>query len=105
MPAHAAHPELPDTAEQVLVRTKRVSCDGVGGALGHPRVYLEMGEDNKVECPPACTRARADIKARSSPANEAGKAGVGRAGDPSLLSPRESPRAPSRNRRLRAVAD
>ena len=22
----------------------RVACDGVGGALGHPRVLLEMGE-------------------------------------------------------------
>ncbi len=28
-----------------------VSCDGGGGALGHPRVYLNMGQDNFVECP------------------------------------------------------
>jgi hypothetical protein len=27
-----------------------VACDGVGGALGHPRVYLEMGEADFVEC-------------------------------------------------------
>ena len=26
-------------------------CDGGGGALGHPRVYLEMGQDDFVECP------------------------------------------------------
>jgi len=32
------------------VRTRRVSCDGVGGALGHPRVWLEMGEADFVEC-------------------------------------------------------
>jgi uncharacterized Zn-finger protein len=51
MPAHAAHPERADAPEQVTVRTKRVSCDGVGGALGHPRVYMEMGEENFVECP------------------------------------------------------
>ncbi len=38
-------------AEIVTVRTKRISCDGVGGALGHPRVYLEMGEGAFVECP------------------------------------------------------
>jgi uncharacterized Zn-finger protein len=38
-------------AERVLVRTRRVACDGVGGALGHPRVYLEMGESDFVECP------------------------------------------------------
>ncbi len=29
---------------------RRVSCDGGGGALGHPRVYLEMGEAKQVEC-------------------------------------------------------
>ena len=34
-----------------MVRTRRIACDGVGGALGHPRVYLEMGEEPFVECP------------------------------------------------------
>lgn len=29
----------------------RVCCDGDGGALGHPRVYLEMGDESWVECP------------------------------------------------------
>src|SRR4051794_30674573 len=37
--------------ERVTVRTKRVACDGVGGALGHPRVWMEMGESGFVECP------------------------------------------------------
>jgi uncharacterized Zn-finger protein len=37
--------------EVVVVRTRRIACDGVGGALGHPRVYLEMGEEPFVECP------------------------------------------------------
>jgi uncharacterized Zn-finger protein len=36
--------------EIITVRSKRVACDGVGGALGHPRVYLEMGEADFVEC-------------------------------------------------------
>src|ERR1700733_16272391 len=36
--------------EVVMVRTRRVACDGVGGALGHPRVYLEMGDEPFVEC-------------------------------------------------------
>jgi len=40
----------PPPPEIIVVHTKRVSCDGVGGALGHPRVFLEMGEDNYVEC-------------------------------------------------------
>jgi uncharacterized Zn-finger protein len=40
-----------DEPETVLVRSHRVACDGVGGALGHPRVYLEMGAEHSVECP------------------------------------------------------
>jgi uncharacterized Zn-finger protein len=36
--------------EIVEVETTRVMCDGSGGALGHPRVYLEMGDENFVEC-------------------------------------------------------
>ena len=28
----------------LTVRSRRVACDGVGGALGHPRVWLEMGD-------------------------------------------------------------
>ncbi len=36
--------------EVITVRSKRVACDGVGGALGHPRVWLEMGEADFVEC-------------------------------------------------------
>jgi uncharacterized Zn-finger protein len=39
-----------DPPEIIAVRTRRVSCDGVGGALGHPRVWLEMGEAEFVEC-------------------------------------------------------
>ena len=38
-------------AEEVIVSARRVACDGVGGALGHPRVWLEMGEAAFVECP------------------------------------------------------
>ena len=29
----------------------RVACDGGGGVLGHPKVYLEMGDQTYVECP------------------------------------------------------
>jgi uncharacterized Zn-finger protein len=36
--------------ETIEVETTRVMCDGGGGALGHPRVYLEMGDENFVEC-------------------------------------------------------
>ena len=36
--------------EIVEADSTRVMCDGGGGALGHPRVYLEMGEATFVEC-------------------------------------------------------
>ncbi len=36
--------------EIIAVQSRRVACDGVGGALGHPRVWLEMGEADFVEC-------------------------------------------------------
>jgi uncharacterized Zn-finger protein len=48
-PDASAAPD-PATPEIVLVRSRRVACDGVGGALGHPRVWLEMGEADFVEC-------------------------------------------------------
>lgn len=37
--------------EIIRVHEHRVACDGGGGALGHPRVFLEMGPDNKATCP------------------------------------------------------
>jgi uncharacterized Zn-finger protein len=40
-----------DAPETVEVNDTRVACDGDGGTLGHPRVYLEMGDDTFVECP------------------------------------------------------
>jgi len=40
--------EVPETIE---VDNTRVACDGGGGSLGHPRVYLEMGDEHYVECP------------------------------------------------------
>ena len=38
--------------ETKIVETYRVACDGGEGALGHPRVYLQIPEDvGFVECP------------------------------------------------------
>ena len=37
--------------ETIEVEDTRVSCEGIGGTLGHPRVYLEMGDESFVECP------------------------------------------------------
>ncbi len=40
-----------DAPETVVVTSHRVACEGVGGALGHPRVWLEMGGAGFVDCP------------------------------------------------------
>jgi uncharacterized Zn-finger protein len=40
--------EPPETLE---VESRTVACDGGEGPLGHPRVYLNMGGKNSVECP------------------------------------------------------
>jgi len=37
------------TYETIEVDTTHVACDG-GGALGHPKVYLEMGLESQVRC-------------------------------------------------------
>ncbi len=36
--------------EVLFVETKRVMCDGGGGALGHPRVFYDIGSDGFVDC-------------------------------------------------------
>ena len=36
--------------EIIEVDQKRVACDGGGGALGHPRVWLHLGEKNQIAC-------------------------------------------------------
>jgi uncharacterized Zn-finger protein len=33
------------------VETAEVACDGGGGPLGHPRIYLNMGDKRHVDCP------------------------------------------------------
>lgn len=43
-------PQSPDGGDVVIVSSRRVSCNGDGGALGHPKVYLDMGADNTVRC-------------------------------------------------------
>ena len=41
--------------ETVYVTTSVVSCNGSGGALGHPLVYLNLSADGEIECP-YCSR-------------------------------------------------
>ena len=51
-----------------MVSTKRVACDGGGGALGHPLVYMDMGDENFVECG-YCDRSFV-LSAHPAPENE-----------------------------------
>lgn len=46
----ATAPPTPRKESIDLTTDHRVSCNGDGGALGHPRVYLEMGADGGVVC-------------------------------------------------------
>ncbi len=44
-----------DGEERIEVQTATVGCDGGGGALGHPLVYLKIGESRDIVCP-YCSR-------------------------------------------------
>jgi uncharacterized Zn-finger protein len=37
-------------SEVLTVTTKRVMCDGGGGALGHPKVWYDLGQSGEAEC-------------------------------------------------------
>ena len=39
----------------VVSESAAVSCDGGGGTLGHPRVYLNIGAAREIACP-YCSR-------------------------------------------------
>lgn len=41
--------------ETIPVDSRSAACDGGGGPLGHPRVYLSLGREGRVECP-YCSR-------------------------------------------------
>ncbi len=47
-------PENP-SEETVVVETNTVGCDGGGEALGHPKVFLKIGDGGAVVCP-YCSR-------------------------------------------------
>ena len=42
-------PDARPAPEIIHVTARKVKCDG-GGALGHPVVFYDMGEENFVEC-------------------------------------------------------
>ena len=40
-----------ESDKTVNVSETSVACDGGGGALGHPLVYLNLGASRETECP------------------------------------------------------
>lgn len=45
-----ATPDALDHGDVVIATSTRVMCEGSGGALGHPRTYLDMGGETSVTC-------------------------------------------------------
>jgi len=46
----AATTKAPPPPETIEVDTTTVACDGGGGALGHPRVFINLRNDGTGEC-------------------------------------------------------
>ena len=49
MVAPSSTPAVPPS-EVIEVDTTPVGCDGGGGALGHPLIYIPLGADGTGEC-------------------------------------------------------
>ena len=57
------------TAPETIVVDKRViSCDGGKGPLGHPVIYLNMGEGISINCPYCGRRFKLSEKGQKTPA-------------------------------------
>ena len=37
--------------ETITIDATVAACDGGGGALGHPKVYLNLAKDGEIDCP------------------------------------------------------
>ena len=53
--AHAISRSHMGPFETIYINETVAACNGGGGALGHPRVFLNLGRDGKAECP-YCSR-------------------------------------------------
>jgi uncharacterized Zn-finger protein len=52
--------------EVIYVPQEVVACNGGGGALGHPRVFLNLSAEGKIECP-YCSRLYVHESKRGQP--------------------------------------
>ena len=39
------------SANVIVTNQLRVACNGGGGTLGHPKIFLTLGNDGRVTCP------------------------------------------------------
>lgn len=53
-----------EPVEIVEVKIPKVTCQGDGGALGHPRIYLNMGDEREIDCPYCGRRFRLNEDAK-----------------------------------------
>ena len=42
--------------EEIIVHNHSVSCDGGGGAVGHPKIYLQIAPEKGYITCPYCSR-------------------------------------------------
>ena len=58
-----------DPEQPIAVATSTVSCDGGGGPLGHPKVYLSLDRSGEIDCPYCGQRYRLDPEAAAADAH------------------------------------
>ena len=46
-----ADQSVASSSNVIVTNQSRVACNGGGGSLGHPQVWLTLGTDGKVTCP------------------------------------------------------
>ena len=73
--------------ETIEIDSMTAACNGGGGPLGHPKVYLSLAPAGKVECP-YCSRLFVNRAVARPHAGEAGSSG---AADQDRPPPRQSP--------------
>ena len=56
-----------EPVEIVEVNNSKVTCQGEGGALGHPRIYLNIGDAREIDCPYCGRRFRLKQDAKPAP--------------------------------------
>ena len=49
--ADTGQSESASMAQTIYTEDRRVACNGGGGPLGHPQVWLTLGIGGKVTCP------------------------------------------------------